>query len=214
MTRRPPSSRTPAAARPGRVRIVAGKWRGRFLPVANVAELRPTSERIRETVFNWLAPDIEGSRCLDLFAGTGVLGFEALSRGAAAAVLVERSGKACDALRQSARHLGATSATIVCGDALNHLRHATPSPMNIVFLDPPFGGQSPERLFTLLQGGGWLAPRAAVYLEQDAGESIPPLPDGWTVRREKKAGNVRYSLLDVERLPTPDKGPEPRTSPG
>lgn len=214
MTRRPPSSRTPAAARPGRVRIVAGKWRGRFLPVADVAELRPTSERIRETIFNWLAPEIEGSCCLDLFAGTGVLGFEALSRGAAAAVLVERSGKACDALRQSARRLGATSATIVRGDALDHLRHAIPSPMNIVFLDPPFGGQFPERLLTLLHGREWLAPRAAVYLEQDAGEPAPPLPAGWTVRREKKAGNVRYSLLDVERLPTTYKGPEARTSPG
>jgi 16S rRNA (guanine966-N2)-methyltransferase len=190
------------------VRIVAGKWRGRFLPVADVAELRPTSERIRETVFNWLAPEIEGSRCLDLFAGTGVLGFEALSRGAAAAVLVERSGKACDALRQSARYLGATSAEIVCADALDHLRRAIPSPMNIVFLDPPFGGQSPEQVLTLLHGRKWLAPRAAVYLEQDAGASIPSLPAGWTVRREKKAGNVRYSLLDVERLPTP------RTSPG
>lgn len=201
MTKRPPSFRTPAAPRPGRVRIVAGKWRGRFLPVSDVPGLRPTSERIRETVFNWLAPEIEGSRCLDLFAGTGVLGFEALSRGAAAAVFVERSGKACDALRQSALRLGASPATIVCREALGHLRHAPPSPMNIVFLDPPFGGRSPGEVLTLLGGRNWLAPRAAVYLEQEASQPFPPLPDGWTVRREKKAGNVRYSLLDVGEPP-------------
>jgi 16S rRNA (guanine966-N2)-methyltransferase len=199
MTRRPSNSRTPGAARPGRVRIVAGKWGGRFLSVADVAELRPTSERIRETVFNWLAPEIEGSRCLDLFAGTGALGFEALSRGAAEAVFVERSGFACDALRQSIRHLGATSATVVCGDAIDHLSRAAPSRMDIVFLDPPFAGQSAGQLCSLLDSGNWLARRAAVYLEQDARQSIPPLPRGWTVRREKKAGNVRYSLLDVER---------------
>jgi 16S rRNA (guanine966-N2)-methyltransferase len=189
----------PGAARPGRVRIVAGKWRGRFLPVADVAELRPTSERIRETVFNWLAPEIEGSRCLDLFAGTGVLGFEALSRGAAETVFVERSGEASDVLRQSIRQLGATSATVVCGDAIDHLCHAAPSPMDIVFLDPPFAGQSAEQLCSLLDSKNWLARRATVYLEQDARQSIPALPGGWTVRREKKAGNVRYSLLDAER---------------
>jgi 16S rRNA (guanine966-N2)-methyltransferase len=199
MTRRLPNSRTPGAARPGRVRIVAGKWRGRFLPVADVAELRPTSERIRETVFNWLAPEIEGSRCLDLFAGTGVLGLEALSRGAAETVFVERSGEASDVLRRSIRHLGTTSATVVCGDALDYLRHAAPSPMDIVFLDPPFAGQSAEQLCSLLDSRNWLARRASIYLEQDARRSIPPLPRGWTVRREKKAGNVRYSLLDAER---------------
>jgi 16S rRNA (guanine966-N2)-methyltransferase len=164
-----------------------------------VAELRPTSERIRETVFNWLAPEIEGSHCLDLFAGTGVLGFEALSRGAAETVFVERSGEACDVLRQSIQQLGATAASVVCGDAIDHLRHAVPSPMDIVFLDPPFAGQSAGQLCSLLDSRNWLARRAAVYLEQDARQSIPALPGGWTVRREKKAGNVRYSLLDAER---------------
>jgi len=199
MTRRPPSSRMPTATRPGRVRIVAGKWGGRFLPVAEVVQLRPTSERIRETVFNWLAPEIEGSRCLDLFAGTGALGFEALSRGAAEAVFVERNGVACEALRRSIQHLDATSATVVCGDAIDHLGHAVPSPMDIVFLDPPFAGQSAGQLCSLLESRNWLARRAAVYLEQDVRQPIPPLPRGWTVRREKKAGNVRYSLLDAER---------------
>jgi 16S rRNA (guanine966-N2)-methyltransferase len=163
-------------------------------------------------VFNWLAPEIGGSHCLDLFAGTGVLGFEALSRGAAEAVFVERSGEACEALRQSARHLGATSTTIVCGDALDHLRRATPAPMDVVFLDPPFGGQSPEQICSLLDNRNWLARRATVYLEQNAGQPLPPLPAGWTVRREKKAGNVRYSLFDVKRPPAPRDGPEPRTS--
>jgi 16S rRNA (guanine966-N2)-methyltransferase len=190
------------------VRIVAGKWRGRFLPVADLAGLRPTSERIRETLFNWLAPEIEGARCLDLFAGTGVLGFEALSRGASGAVFVERSRQASDVLRRSIRDLGATSAAVVCGDALEYLRCAEPSPMDIVFLDPPFAGQPAGPLCSLLDGRSWLARRAAVYLEQDARQPVPLLPRGWTVRREKKAGNVRYSLLDAER-PAGDSLVEP-----
>src|SRR5690606_34371286 len=113
MTIRPSTSRKPGAAPPGRVRIVAGKWRGRFLPVIDADELRPTPERVRETLFNWLAPRIAGSRCLDLFAGTGVLGLEALSRGAADAILVERNRQASDALRKSIEKFGASSARLV-----------------------------------------------------------------------------------------------------
>jgi 16S rRNA (guanine966-N2)-methyltransferase len=199
MTRRSPNSRKPGATPPGRVRIVAGKWRGRFLPVTDVDELRPTSERIRETLFNWLAPQIEGSRCLDLFAGTGVLGLEALSRGAAEAVLVEQSVAAIDALRGSIDQLRATAVTVIAGDALDYLRHAEPVPMDIVFLDPPFRDQSLDVLCALLDSRHWLAARASVYLEQDARRSAPGLPRGWTVRREKKAGNVRYLLVDAQR---------------
>jgi 16S rRNA (guanine966-N2)-methyltransferase len=188
------------------VRIVAGKWRGRFLPVSDVLQLRPTPERVRETLFNWLAPRIEGSRCLDLFAGTGVLGLEALSRGAAAAVLVERDAAAVDALRKSAALLGAAAATVVAGDAFGFLRRAAPMPMDIVFLDPPFADGAETELFALLGSGNWLAPRASVYLEQDAARSLPVLPDGWAMRREKKAGNVRYLLVDAER-PAPAASP-------
>jgi 16S rRNA (guanine966-N2)-methyltransferase len=197
MTRRPPF-RKPEAAPPGRVRIVAGKWRGRFLPVAEVEELRPTSERVRETLFNWLAPLIEGAHCLDLFAGTGVLGLEALSRGAAEAVLVERSREAADVLRQSVAKLGATSAIVIVDDACRFLRTADPAPMNIVFMDPPFAGAPALEAIALLAQRRWLAPGGCVYIEQDARSPAPDLPDGWTVRREKKAGNVRYLLADTE----------------
>lgn len=199
MTRRPLTSRKPGAAPPGRVRIVAGKWRGRFLPVTDVEELRPTPERVRETLFNWLAPRIEGSRCLDLFAGTGVLGLEALSRGAVEAILVERDRAAADALRTSIGRLGATSARVIAGDAYEFLRAAEPQPMDLVFLDPPFADRSAARAIDLLGSRNWLAPRASLYLEQDAAMPLPDLPGGWTVRREKKAGNVRYLLVDAER---------------
>jgi 16S rRNA (guanine966-N2)-methyltransferase len=206
MTRRSPNSRKPGATPPGRLRIVAGKWRGRFLPVSGVQELRPTAERIRQTLFNWLAPQIEGARCLDLFAGTGALGLEALSRGAAEAVLVERSVAAVDALRRTIDELKATSATLIAGDAMDYLRHAEPERMDIVFLDPPFADRSLESLCALLDSRQWLAPRASVYLEQDSRQPVPGLPRGWTVRREKKAGNVRYLLAD-----TPATGSHPVT---
>jgi 16S rRNA (guanine966-N2)-methyltransferase len=199
MTRRPSTSRKPGAAPPGRVRIVAGKWRGRFLPVIDGGELRPTPERVRETLFNWLAPRIEGSRCLDLFAGTGVLGLEALSRGAAEAVLVERDRQAADVLTKSIGKLDARSATVVMGDAIEFLQNANARPMDIVFLDPPFAGESIGKAIELLGRRGWLAARASLYIEQDAAKAIPDLPAGLTVRREKKAGNVRYLLVDAEK---------------
>ena len=204
MTRRPSTSRKPGAAPPGRVRIVAGKWRGRFLPVIDADELRPTPERVRETLFNWLAPRIEGSRCLDLFAGTGVLGLEALSRGAAEATLVERDRQAADALRKSIEKLGACHATVVTGDALQFLRNADVRTMDIVFLDPPFAGASLKQVIDLLGSRGWLAARASLYIEQDAATALPDLPPGTTVRREKKAGNVRYLLVDAG-TPEPDE---------
>ena len=207
MTRRPSTSRKPGAAPPGRVRIVAGKWRGRFLPVPDIEELRPTPERVRETLFNWLAPRIEGSRCLDLFAGTGVLGLEALSRGAAEAILVERNRKAADALRKSIERFGATSARLIAGDALDFLRKADPLPVDIVFLDPPFADESAATVIDLLCSRGWLATRASLYFEQDVARSLPDLPAGFTVRRERKAGNVRYLLVDAERLKPDEQAP-------
>lgn len=158
-------------------------------------QLRPTSERIRETLFDWLAPRIEGSRCLDLFAGTGALGLEALSRGAAEVVLVEKHPEALKALRKSIDDFGA-SVTVHAGDAFEYLRRAEPAPMDVVFLDPPYADTSLEVLCGLLDGRAWLSAGASVYLEQDSRQQLPAFPPGWTVRREKKAGNVRYLLLE------------------
>lgn len=194
-------NKTPVQAKagmpPGRVRIVAGKWRGRRLPVPAAPGLRPTSERIRETLFNWLAPRIEGARGLDLYAGTGALGFEALSRGAAEVLFVEQSEAALRALTDSARLLEAADAAIHAGDAVQFLQKAEARQRDIVFLDPPFGDARLEELCRLLVARPWLAPGAAVYLEQDRKAGALDFPDGWRTAREKCAGNVRYTLMTV-----------------
>ncbi|MBT5218645.1 MAG: 16S rRNA (guanine(966)-N(2))-methyltransferase RsmD [Woeseia sp.] len=182
---------------PGRLRIVAGKWRSRLLPVANVEGLRPTSERIRETLFNWLAPAIVGSTCLDLFAGSGALGLEALSRGAASVLFVERSKTATIALDEYLVTLSDDHGAVRQADALSFLRGAAPAQYDLVFLDPPFASDMVADLCRLLAKGGWLKPGAHIYLEQDKKQSLPELPDGWQALKEKTTGNVRYSLIRV-----------------
>jgi 16S rRNA (guanine966-N2)-methyltransferase len=190
-------SKSPGS-QPGRLRIVAGKWRSRLLPVANVEGLRPTSERIRETLFNWLAPTLAGSNCLDLFAGSGALGLEALSRGAASVLFVEKSRIAVGALQECLAMLDAREASVINTDAQAYLGGTAAQKYDLVFLDPPFAADLVQDLCRLLAGGGWLAPGASVYLEQDRNQSIPELPDGWRVLKEKTTGNVRYSLVSVE----------------
>lgn len=180
---------------PGRLRIVAGKWRSRLLEIVDEPGLRPTPERIRETLFNWLAPRIEGANCLDLFAGTGVLGLEALSRGAARAVLVEKSRRAADRLQSSIDALGANDARLVRGDALEFLHQWQGEPFDIVFLDPPFAADLLPELCRLLDRGTVLTADARVYLEQDRAASPVDLPPGWQVLKSGTGGNVRYSLL-------------------
>ncbi len=184
-------------SRPGRLRIVAGKWRSRLLDIADAPGLRPTSERVRETLFNWLAPLIQGSRCLDLFAGSGALGFEALSRGAASVVFVDNSGSAIKAIEKSARALEAAGADIHRGDAADYVRNARPASFDIIFLDPPFADDRLDDLCGLIEERGILAPGGRVYLEQDRAEPEAPLPDRWRVLKDKTAGNVRYMLVEV-----------------
>ena len=183
---------------PGRLRIVAGKWRSRLLDVADVPGLRPTSERIRETLFNWLAPVIDGARCLDLFAGTGALGFEALSRGAAEVVFVEVSRPAVAALEKARSELGADGAIVHRMDASDYVRSADHTGrFDIVFLDPPYADDSVADLCRLLDVSDRLARGAIVYFEQGREQAAPALPDGWVVTHEKTAGQVRYSLARV-----------------
>jgi 16S rRNA (guanine966-N2)-methyltransferase len=183
--------------RPGRLRIVAGKWRSRLLDIADVPGLRPTSERVRETLFNWLAPSIQGARCLDLFAGTGALGFEALSRGATSVIFVENSRRAAKAIEKSAQILGASGAVIHCGDAAEYLRNARPASFDIIFLDPPFADDRLGELCKQIEACGILAPGGRIYLEQDRAQPEAPLPDRWRILRNKTAGNVRYRLVEV-----------------
>lgn len=188
----PPASRPPGHVRTGHVRIVGGRWRGTKLPVPDRPGLRPTSDRVRETLFNWLAPMLPGARVLDLFAGTGALGFEALSRGAASAVLVEHDREAATHLRNAcARLQGGDAAQVVQADALAWLHAQPEASFDLAFVDPPFdanlwGGVLPA-LVPRLREGAWL------YIEAPATDDAPP-PDGWRLHREGRTRDVRYAL--------------------
>ncbi len=186
---------------PGRLRIVAGKWRSRLLRIIDEPELRPTSERIRETLFNWLSPITEGAQCLDLFAGTGALGIEALSRGASHVVFIEKSATLAAAIRKNLSELEATNAEVCQRDAVEYLNNADPKPFDIVFLDPPFDTDMLSDSCSLLRENGWLTANAIVYLEQSKDSEKPALPDGWAVTQEKVAGKVSYSLVNTGKQP-------------
>ena len=182
----------------GRLRIVAGNWRSRLLDIADVEGLRPTSERIRETLFNWLAPRIAGARCLDLFAGTGALGLEALSRGAAETVFVEKSPRAVKTLRSNIEALGTAAAVVHSGDAFDFLRSEAAGRFDIVFLDPPFAADLLDDLCRLVDESTIVGGGTRVYIEEDRDRPKVSLPRGWRVIRTKSAGNVRYSLVEIE----------------
>ena len=181
----------------GRLRIVAGNWRSRLLDIADVEGLRPTSERVRETLFNWLALRIHNARCLDAYAGTGALGFEALSRGAQSVVFIERSGIAVQQLRRDIDVLDARGATVMQQDALDYLREAETGPFDLVFLDPPFAADLIEETCRLLDERRLLAEDALVYVELPKKGVEPVFPSGWQVRKDKTAGNVRYMLVSA-----------------
>lgn len=179
---------------PGRVRIIAGCWRGRYIDVLDEPDLRPTGSRIRETLFNWLTPAIEGARCLDLFAGTGVLGLEAASRGAAEVVLVEQDIRKVRHLGAVAERLGARSVRVEHAEALTWLERDA-GRYDIVFLDPPFHQGWVARCCNALVQSGRLAVGALVYVEIEADADMPEWPMGWRLHREKQAGQVRYLLI-------------------
>lgn len=184
----------------GELRIVGGVWRSRRLRVPAGPRLRPTPDRVRETLFNWLSPWIEGRRVLDLFAGSGALGLEALSRGASEAVLVDDWWEAVVALRSNAAILGAEAATVVHSDALRFLAGRAKG-FDLVFLDPPFAGRLLRPVLERLwrPGARLLAPDARIYVEYSAKTAfeslIPPLPSGWAHYRDIQAGDVSGCLL-------------------
>lgn len=179
-------------AMPGRIRIIGGNLRNSRLNVPDLPGLRPTSERVRETLFNWLAPTIAGVRALDLCAGTGALGIEALSRGAAAVQFVEPERAAAEALRGNLARLKAEGADVVAVDAM-HFLHGTPRPFGLAFLDPPFALQLWTPLAEQLEQGGWLADAAQIYVESPRGQTLA-LPPSWVSHREGHAGDVCYAL--------------------
>lgn len=180
----------------GELRIIAGQWRGRRFPVINQPDLRPTPDRVRETLFNWLQNAVNGARCLDLFAGSGALGLEALSRGATHVTFIDNSAAALKQLKEVLAHFKATNASVLQYD-VRHRLTTPPEPYDIVFLDPPFGfGYIPVVCETLSQPG-WLNPNAYIYMESESTLTDLSLPDTWEIIKEKVAGNVCYRLVKV-----------------
>lgn len=176
----------------GHVRIIGGTLRNSRLEVPALAGLRPTPERVRETVFNWLAPLIAGARCLDVCAGTGALGIEALSRGAASVQFVERDAQVARALGSNLVRLKTSGGMVDPISAQDYLRGAA-QPFDVVFLDPPFALDLWSALAQQLEVGGWLAPAALIYVESPRA-TLPVLPARWQVHREAMAGAVRHAL--------------------
>ena len=185
-------SRHRDSGQPGAVRIIGGRWRGTRLAVADAPGLRPTSDRVRETLFNWLQPMLPGARVLDLFAGSGALGLEALSRGAREAVLVERDPRLAESLRDAVARLQAGSqAQVVRADALAWLGVPLHGRFDLVFLDPPFdAGLWPGVLERLPQ---WLSEEAWLYVEMPLAAALPLGPE-WLPHREGSTREVRYAL--------------------
>ena len=183
------------------MRIIGGAWRGRRVEFPDLPSLRPTPDRVRETLFNWLQGHIAGARCLDLFAGSGALGLEALSRGAAEVVFVETATAAAHTLRAQLQRLGgAGRAAVLDLGAARYLR-APATPFDIVFLDPPFGSDLLAESLAQLAAGSWLREGGRVYLENERAAGVPALPPGWELLRSKVAGEVAYHLTGVSSAP-------------
>lgn len=178
----------------GQIRIIGGKWRGRKLTVPDVKDLRPTPDRVRETLFNWLMPTIAGARCLDLFAGSGVLGFEALSRGAAAVTMVDQSREVVQALEKGASILQAENLTIYAATVPKQL-HQPEQPFDIVFLDPPYQADLLMPTSHYLEENNFLAANAYIYLEAKEIIKDNELPENWRITKCKQAGQVVYHLV-------------------
>lgn len=177
----------------GRIRIIAGAWRGRMLPVADLPGLRPTTDRIRETVFNWLQAEVPDARCLDLFAGTGSLGLEALSRGAKHCDFVEQLAPAQKMLNEALRTLKASDrGTIHNSEAIRFLTTAV-EPYDLVFLDPPFDGDLLGSACETLNDSKLLRQDSLIYIEQSAKDALA-IPENWVERRSKRTGGVFYGL--------------------
>ncbi len=177
------------------VRIIAGLWRGRKIIFPSVENLRPTPDRVRETVFNWLTPYLHDANCLDLFAGSGILGIEALSRGAASVTFVEQNKKAIKIIQQNLQSLSSQkNFTMIQQDALQFLQQSPSSKFNIVFLDPPYQSNLLTTCWQLLQKHDYLQKNAFIYFEHHTHTVLSSLPTTWQIHRQKKAGQVFYFL--------------------
>jgi 16S rRNA (guanine966-N2)-methyltransferase len=178
----------------GQLRIIGGEWGSRKLTFTDAPGLRPTPDRVRETLFNWLAMHIAGARVLDVFAGSGALFLEALSRGASKGLALDNSAAAVTSLRQNLAMLKCTTGQVVQSDSLRHLETQPAEPFDVVFLDPPFHQNLLASACALLESQGWLADNAWIYTESETPPSTTGLPGTWRLHREKKAGQVYYAL--------------------
>jgi 16S rRNA (guanine966-N2)-methyltransferase len=191
---RPPHHGSANSADLGQLRIIGGQWRSRQFSFPMAPGLRPTPNRVRETLFNWLAPYVEGAKILDLFAGSGALCLEALSRGAGSALALDLSAAAVSSLRQHLTTLDCSNCQVLQTDALKHLELQAPTAFDLVFLDPPFSQNLLLPACTLLEQQGWLADNAWIYTESENPPSSLGLPANWRLHREQKAGQVYYGL--------------------
>jgi 16S rRNA (guanine966-N2)-methyltransferase len=191
--------RSASASQPilkNQIRIIGGEWRSRQIGFYDAPGLRPSPARVRETLFNWLQYDIPGSRCLDLYAGSGALGFEAASRGAKSVVLVEQDANACRNLHENAVKLSATQIKIVQNDVFRFLANDAES-FDVVFLDPPFGLNLTNQTCLWLEDKGWLNPHAKIYVEVESKvKLLEGLPENWRPLKSKTAGEVGYHLFE------------------
>jgi 16S rRNA (guanine966-N2)-methyltransferase len=191
-----------------RVRIIGGRWKRSLLPVPDLEGLRPTPDRVRESLFNWLGQDLTGWRCLELFAGTGVLGFEAASRGAALVTMVERHPKLVRSLEAVKARLDAAAVRVVRADVQQCLRGTPPQPHDLILLDPPYHAAWLERILPMTPA--WLGRQGRVYVESEFTLSDAWLAgcgaEGLAVIRAAKAGQVHYHLLALEEAPAPAGG--------
>jgi 16S rRNA (guanine966-N2)-methyltransferase len=187
----------PAAATSGELRIIGGRWRGRKLRFPALPGLRPSPDRVRETLFNWLMPELTGAHCLDLFAGSGALGLEALSRGAASCWFVDSARGASRHIQEHLTLLQCVDGRAINADTLAWLKAkpvAAPA-FHVVFLDPPFRQGLLGDCCALLEQGNWLSNSALIYIEAAADEALPALPSNWSIHRDKQAGQVAYRLF-------------------
>ncbi len=186
---------TKSVGKLGQIRIIGGQWRGRKLPVLTSEGLRPTTDRVRETLFNWLAPWLSAAHCLDCFAGSGALGLEALSRYADSVVLLEQDANVVRQLQQNVQTLNANMAQVVRADTQQWLQNSSPTtPFSIVLIDPPFRRGLLNKTIELLETKQWLADDSVIYTESEVEQGAPIVPQTWKLYREKVAGQVCYRL--------------------
>lgn len=186
-------AKKPQKAPMGQIRIIGGKWRGRKLPVLDSQGLRPTTDRVKETLFNWLMPVIQNARCLDCFAGSGGLGIEALSRYALETTFIEYERAVAQQITANLTLLNAENGYVIQDSALSYLAKQG-SPYNVVFLDPPFHKGMLSDTIQLLENNGWLAQDCYIYIEEEVKAQTYTIPTHWTLHREKIAGQVAYRL--------------------